>query len=381
MSKNACLEVKDGKSLENLKDFLKALLEKNLVDALLIPQEVPSGENVFQTLVTDTDHLEEANALAPVMPVNSAKLVAHLTVINPGKKIGAVLRSCEIRALIELVKLKQATLDNLLIMGIDCLGTYSVTDYASFVQTTDGKYSPTGVVLAAAEEAKEISANGYHPRSACQICEFPTPQTSDLVIGLIGVDPKKEILLQAQTPAGEEILSKLGLEETREANKREEILTTLVEERKKKKNQVFEETEKEVLDIPSLLAVFSKCIRCYNCKTACPICYCKECLFETPTFNYTPEKYLRMAKRKGAIKMPTDTLLFHLTRMNHMITSCVGCGQCESACPSNIPLLKIFRTLGDKVQKIFDYVPGRKIEEELPLATFKEDELKEIGGE
>ncbi|MFQ6067046.1 MAG: formate dehydrogenase, partial [bacterium] len=318
MSKNACLEVKDGKSLENLKDFLKALLKKNLVDALLIPQEVPSGENVFQTLVTDTDHLEKANPLAPVMPVNSAKLVAHLTVITPGKKIGAILRSCEIRALIELVKLKQATLDNLLIIGIDCLGTYSVLDYASFVQTTDGKSSLAELILPSIQEGKPISVNEFQPRSACQICEFPSPQNTDLVIGLIGVDIKKEILLQAQTLGGEEILSKLGLEETKGANKRDEILITLMEERKKKKNQIFEETKKEISDIPSLLATFATCIRCYNCKTACPICYCKQCFFETPTFNYTPEKYLRMAKRKGAIKMPTDTLLYHLTRMNHM---------------------------------------------------------------
>jgi hypothetical protein len=39
-----------------------------------------------------------------------------------------VLRSREIRALIELVKLQQANLDNLTIIGVDCLGTYEVDD-------------------------------------------------------------------------------------------------------------------------------------------------------------------------------------------------------------------------------------------------------------
>ncbi len=381
MPTDVCLEVKDGKSLESIKNFLKTLLEKDLVDVLLVPQEVPSGENVFQTLVADSEHLERVNPLAPVMPVNSAKLIAHLTVTNPGKKIGAVLRSCEVRALIELVKLKQATLDNLLIVGIDCLGTYSVLDYASLVQATDGKSSPTGVILTNIQGGKEISVSDRHPRSACQVCEFPAPQNADLAIGLIGIDPNKEILLQAFSTAGEEVLGKLELPEVKGANKRAEVLTTLVEERKKKKSQMFEETEKEISDTPGLLALFSRCIGCHNCMTACPICYCKQCLFETSTFNYAPEKYLRMAERKGAIKMPTDTLLFHLTRMNHMVTSCVGCGQCESACPSNIPVLKVFRTVGDKTQKIFDYVPGRKIEEELPLATFREDELGEVGVE
>ena len=77
--------------------------------------------------------------------------------------------------------------------------------------------------------------------------------------------------------------------------------------------------------------------------------------------------------------MPTDTLLFHLTRMTHMGASCIGCGACEEACPSGIPLLKIFQLTGSNVQKLFDYVPGRRLEDELPPAAFKEDELQSIG--
>jgi len=91
------------------------------------------------------------------------------------------------------------------------------------------------------------------------------------------------------------------------------------------------------------------------------------------------EKYLGWAEKRGTIRMPTDTLLFHLTRMNHMAISCVGCGMCQEACPNDIPVSNIFRLVGSRVQKIFDYVPGRSLEEELPLATFKEDELQEVG--
>ena len=64
-----------------------------------------------------------------------------------------------------------------------------------------------------------------------------------------------------------------------------------------------------------------------------------------------------------------------------MATSCVGCGVCEEACPSNIPLLRIFKTVGHNVQQIFKYVPGRDLEEPLPLTTFKEDELQGVGEE
>ena len=73
--------------------------------------------------------------------------------------------------------------------------------------------------------------------------------------------------------------------------------------------------------------------------------------------------------------MPTDTLLFQITRLNHMVASCVGCGLCEEGCPSLLPLTLIFRAIGEEVQAIFSYQAGRGLEEELPLTVFREDEL------
>jgi hypothetical protein len=37
--------------------------------------------------------------------------------------------------------------------------------------------------------------------------------------------------------------------------------------------------------------------------------------------------------------------------------------------------------VGHQVQKLFEYVPGRNLEEEIPLAVFKEDELQGVGEE
>jgi formate dehydrogenase subunit beta len=36
----------------------------------------------------------------------------------------------------------------------------------------------------------------------------------------------------------------------------------------------------------------------------------------------------------------------------------------------------LFRSVGDRIQKMFQYVPGRNIEEVPPVASFKENELK-----
>ena len=115
--------------------------------------------------------------------------------------------------------------------------------------------------------------------------------------------------------------------------------------------------------------------------TVCPICYCKTCLFKTASFDHEPDFYLNAARRKGALRMLSDTLLFHMTRMNHMSTSCVNCGMCTSACPSDIPVGAIFSAVGSQVQAVFDYQPGRDITEPLPLITFQEHEWDEVGEE
>ena len=87
------------------------------------------------------------------------------------------------------------------------------------------------------------------------------------------------------------------------------------------------------------------------------------------------------ARQKGAYRLPADTTLFHLTRLNHMDLSCVGCGMCTQACPAELPVGQVFRAIGDKVQATFEYLPGRDVSEPLPLVTFKEDEWTQVGKE
>ena len=76
--------------------------------------------------------------------------------------------------------------------------------------------------------------------------------------------------------------------------------------------------------------------------------------------------------------MPPDKLLFHLTRMSHVATSCVACGQCEAACPSGVPLGRIYQKISRAAQQVLEYEAGRSLEEELPLTTFREEELSVV---
>jgi len=381
MSKGAVLEVKNKDPVETLRVFFRDLLEKEVVDVLLVPKKLPSGDGYCQTLVRDPGMLGDVNALAPTLPVQSARLISHLTLTDPGRKIGAVLKSCEIRAVIELVKFLQVKLDQLILIGVDCLGTYEPSDYAEMSREKGEGVSSTGGLLEGAKEGKINPQDGYNLRLACQICEYPNPQNADIVIGLFGHDPQREIFIQVRDQLASELAEKgiLAMADG-ESPSRDKVIERLTEERIKRRDEVFDAFRSGTKGLEDLMDALSTCIRCHNCMVACPICYCKECVFRTPTVEHKADQFLRWADRKGGIRMPTDTLLFHLIRLSHMVTSCIGCGLCDSACPNDLPVATLFRAVGHKIQGMFDYTPGRSVDEEPPVASFKEDELQTESG-
>ncbi|MGD1995905.1 MAG: formate dehydrogenase, partial [Anaerolineae bacterium] len=122
------IPLENDDTLGAVRDFLKTLLEEDIVDAVLVPMETPSGA-VTPALVADADALDAADPLAPVMGLNAARVAGPVSVREPRGRIAAVLRPCEFRALVELVKLQQANLDDLVTIVVDCLGTYAVPDY------------------------------------------------------------------------------------------------------------------------------------------------------------------------------------------------------------------------------------------------------------
>ena len=377
MGKSAVLEVKNNDPVETLRVFFHDLLEKKIVDALLVPKKLPSGDGYCQTLIRDTEMLRDVNPLAPTLPVQSARLISHLSITDPGCRVGAVLKSCEIRAVIELVKFLQVKLDKLILIGVDCPGTYEPLDYAKMSREKEEGASITGGLLKGARDGKIEPQDGYNLRLACQICEYPNPQNADIVIGLFGHDPQKEIFIQLRDHLAGEFAEKGILATAEEGSpSRDLVIERLAEERIKRRDEVFDAFRSRVESLQDLMDTLSTCIRCHNCMVACPICYCKECVFRTPALEHKADQFLRWADRKGGVRMPTDTLLFHLIRLSHMVTSCIGCGLCDSACPNDLPVATLFRAVGQKVQGMFDYTPGKSVDEEPPVATFREDELQ-----
>jgi formate dehydrogenase subunit beta len=363
------IDAPDG-VLKAIQGVLRGLLDKKVVDALLVPMALPGG-SVAPMLVGEAAAIERADPLAPVLPINAARAASLLTLTGHREKLGVVLRSCEIRALVELVKFQQAKLpspsqgtgDDVLIVGIDCLGTYKVTDW----QNAKGDLAS---VLAGAATGELKPLDGLQFRTACQICEQPLPvgEHVALTIGLVGVEPGK-LYIQARDDLAQALSLSAGDAPAGRANAVDKLITARTQAR----DAAIAEFRGRVNSMDGLLAEFSTCVRCHNCMVNCPICYCKECIFRTATFDHDSQLYYQWAERKGTVRMLPDTLLFHMTRLNHMVSSCVGCGLCSDACPSDIPVATVFRAVG------FDYHPGRSLEEAAPVQEFREDELKALG--
>lgn len=371
--KNYTLPV-DGKSVNQaLRTFLSRMLADGIAGAVLAPRETENGKSVIMSLVKSMEGLNSVSPFAPVAAVNSARLVSDLTIKSaPGEKIAVVLRSCESRALIELVKLNQAALDNIIIIGVDCAGTFNPSDFSAM--KSSGGWRLEDWLLKASSSGEDLL--GKTIRAACMCCGRIETEHASIHLGWVGVDTSNEILVSSTDEFSGWLTEYLGTSTVQAPEERSSSLEAIRLKRHENKKIVDGEFAARYDSIEKVLDELSGCIRCYNCRQACPLCFCRECVFSTDIFRHGPDYFLERATRKGIFAMPSDKLLFHMTRINHMALGCVGCGQCESACPSGLPLGSLFRIAGEKLQAIFDYSPGRSAEEPSPLTTYRESELE-----
>jgi formate dehydrogenase subunit beta len=374
----AKINVKDRDPLKAFKNLLEKILAQEAIEAVLVPKRLPVGAMVMPTLVSDPALLEGVDPLAPAFALNTAKVASRLTRGPLTGRLAVILRPCEIRAFIELVKLNQGSPDELVILGMDCLGACGNKDYLE--QAGDDPAAATRRFYKRVLEAQGVTPEELPLAPACRVCEQPLADGADVAVLLYGVDYEQHMVVQAQSEKGKTLLDGLGLDPAEAPTGREEVVRELIRSRTERRDRMFQETAAAVDSLEKLSGYLAACVNCYNCRVACPVCYCRECVFVTDVFEHEPLQYLGWARRKGALKMPTDTLFYHLTRLAHMSTACVGCGQCSNACPNDIPVMELFRTVAHRTQSAFDYRAGADVGDKPPLTEFKEKEFEDVVG-
>jgi formate dehydrogenase subunit beta len=368
------LKVRDRNPEQTVRDMFEKWLKENRLSAILTPAYSASGTATV-ALVSNPEKLTDAAPLMPALAVNAASIVAEIArEPSPFAKVGLFLRSCELRAVVELMKLKQVLPDGIVLIGVDCPGTYKAAGFRK-LRGSDGDFDNKHV------RKQTGYAENSEFRVGCRMCEFPKPLVYDLAIGYLGLNPDEELWLEAATDKGRALLEGLELAVQQEPEKRKQALESLSAARNSKTAERLGELDRAMMGPERLVSYFADCVNCHNCMKVCPVCYCRECFFDSETFHKDIGEHVRVSMRKGLTRMPSETLLFHITRMNHMMTSCVQCGICEDSCPVSIGLATLFKKVSQNAQKEFEYLSGRSLEEPLPLTTFREDEFKRLGEE
>jgi len=312
---------------QKLRQEAKDLLEQGKVDYII---GFEAGSLKFTTTPLITTAKDDVDRLV-INPFIANNLSVYLTEVKG--RVGIVAKGCDSRSIVSLIQDNKVARENIVIIGIPCPGLIDLNKVEHLV----GKDRDELDDIARDGDKVIVTVNGkkrdFPAREIlfdnCLGCEFPTPQEYDILLG----EPTSSVADKVASREKIETLEGMTSEQRWEFWKNE----------------------------------FNRCIRCYACRNICPACFCERCFVE----ESEPQWILPVPRWQ-------DNLMFQVIRNIHVAGRCTDCGECERACPVNIPLRSLTKKMYELVDELFHYQAGTDKEAAPLLTAYEVEEVEDF---
>ena len=268
--------------------------------------------------------------IGPCSVQNLASYLLDFAAQNSGK-VGIVVKGCDSRSVMAQLQENLIKREDVVIIGFPCEGVFDLKKFEAALPANSGKVLAVerkGDTVNVKLEDQELNLSFLDVvNQRCMHCRWPNAVLSDHFVGLP--------LTAKPLPPGHDLFAEL---EEKSAAERMEFW----------KNEM------------------SRCIRCYACRNACPLCACKDhCVAQSREPHWVSQD-----------DSLTDKWFFQVIHASHLSGRCTSCGECQRVCPMNIPVGLFKRKFNGIVKELFDYEAGLDQDATPPLQTFSLEELK-----
>ncbi|MHB1000558.1 MAG: Coenzyme F420 hydrogenase/dehydrogenase, beta subunit C-terminal domain [Armatimonadota bacterium] len=290
---------------KELRAKAKELLESGQVK-LVIGYE--TGSLPFKSTPCFAETVEETDKLV-WNPTCVNNLAVYLPQAAAKGKTAVVVKPCDGKSVVELIKEHQIKREDVIVISVPCPGVinYDCLNGINPADINEISWNDGGISVKTSTDETSFTKEQFLT-GKCRSCKLTEAPVADIKLG--------------ESPVREPLNSPFASLEKFESMSPAERRAFWAKQ-------------------------FEKCIRCYGCRQVCPACYCKECFVDK-----NGQTWASKATNTEA------NWFYHMGRAMHMAGRCIGCGECERACPMNIPIVQIYKKLHKDVAEMFDAAPG-----------------------